>query len=406
MYLQVKQRLMIAALREKFNKEFTNEKYQEFLKDLNSRHPGAIEFRVAETPVFVPRSFTQKIVHACESIVDVIVHADFKELTSRAVPQSDYIPNENSHTHMIAFDFAVCENEEGELEPQLIEMQGFPTLYAFQVYYPAVVRKHFDIPSNFSQYLGAYDEASYLKDLREVIVDSSPVENTILLEIKPHEQKTRIDFYCTEDYLGIQPVCITDLIQEDKKLFYMRDGKKTQVKRIYNRVIFDDLYAQKDTLGPHVDIRQDLDVEWIPHPNWFYRISKFTLPMIRHPYIPRTYYLSQIKQIPSDLQNYVLKPLFSFAGQGVIIDVTEKDIDNVKGPENWILQKKVKYADIIKTPGDPAKAEFRIMYLWKDGWSRPKAAINLARLSKGKMIGVRYNKDKEWVGGSVCLFEH
>jgi hypothetical protein len=396
---------MIPELRKKFNKEFTKEKYEQFLQDLHSKHPGAIEFRVAETPIFVPKDFTGKLVDACESIVDIIVAPEFKELTSRAIPQSDYVPNENGQAHMIAFDFGVCENAEGELEPQLIEMQGFPTLFAFQVYYPAVIKKHFDIPSNFSQYLGNYEDTSYLKDLREVIVGDTPVENTILLEIKPHEQKTRIDFYSTEDYLGIQPVCITDLIQEGKTLFYMRNGKKTQVKRIYNRVIFDDLYAQKDTLGPHVDIRQDLDVEWIPHPNWFYRISKFTLPLIRHPYIPRTYYLNEIKQMPTDLQNYVLKPLFSFAGQGVIIDVTAKDIENVKDPHNWILQKKVKYADVIKTPDDPAKAEIRMMYLWKDGWPRPKAAINLARLSKGKMIGVRYNKDKEWVGGSVALFE-
>lgn len=397
---------MIPELRKKFNKEFTKEKYENFLQDLNSKHPGAIEFRVAETPVFVPNDFTDKLVDACESIVDVIVRPNFKELTSRAVPQSDYVPNENDHAHMIAFDFGVCENAEGELEPQLIEMQGFPTLFAFQVYYPSLIKKHFDIPSNFSQYLGGYNEASYIKDLREVVLGNMPAEHTILLEIKPHEQKTRIDFYCTEDYLAIQPVCITELIQEGKKLFYMRDGKKTQVKRIYNRVIFDDLYAQKDSLVAHVDIRQELDVEWIPHPNWFYRISKFTLPLIRHPYIPKTYFLNEIKQIPYDLQNYVLKPLFSFAGQGVIIDVMDKDIENVKDPENWILQKKVKYADVIKTPDDPAKAEFRIMYLWKDGWPRPKAAINLARLSKGKMIGVRYNKDKEWVGGSVCLFEH
>jgi len=185
---------MIPSLRKKFNKEFTKEKYEKFLQDLNSKHPGAIEFRVAETPVFVPKDFTEKLVGACESIVDVIIHANFKELTSRAVPQSDYIPNEDDRAHMIAFDFGVCENSEGALEPQLIEMQGFPTLFAFQVYYPSVIKNHFDIPSNFSQYLDHYEEASYLKDLREVILSDTPVENTILLEIKPHEQKTRIDF--------------------------------------------------------------------------------------------------------------------------------------------------------------------------------------------------------------------
>jgi hypothetical protein len=174
---------------------------------------------------------------------------------------------------------------------------------------------------------------------------------------------------------------------------------------VYNRIIFDDLHAQKDKLGKVPDITSDLDVEWIPHPNWFYRISKFTLPFIRHPYVPQTFFLNEVKQIPTDLENYVLKPLFSFAGQGVVIDVSKSDIDGIKDPENWILQRKVKYADIIATPDIPAKAEIRMMYIWKDGASRPLLATNLARLSKGKMIGVRYNKDKEWVGASVGYFE-
>lgn len=397
---------MIPSLRKAFNESFTVERYEKFLTDLNSLHPGAIEFRVAETPVFISKEFGNKLIDACESIVDVIIDADFKQLTDKAIPASDYVPNENAHTHMIAFDFGVCINDAGELEPQLIEMQGFPTLFGFQVYYPEVIQKHFNIPSNFSQYLGTYNRDSYLKDLKEVIVGNHPTENVILLEIKPHEQKTRIDFYCTQDYLGIKPVCITELIKEGKKLYYLNDGVKTEVKRIYNRVIFDDLHAQKDTLGDFVDIREDLDVEWVPHPNWFYRISKYTLPLIKHPYVPATYFLNEIKQVPADLENYVLKPLFSFAGQGVVIDVTQADIDNVKDPENWILQKKVKYADVIETPDIPAKAEIRMMYLWKEGDARPKPAINLARLSKGKMIGVRYNMNKEWVGGSVCFFEH
>ena len=397
---------MISALRKAFNETFTKEKYENFLLDLNSKHPNAIEFRVAETPIFISKEFTDKIVDACESIVDVIVDPDFKEISQRAIPGDDYVPNENAHSHMIAFDFGICINENNELEPQLIEMQGFPTLFGFQVYYPEVMQKHFPVPQNFNQYLGNYTRDLYLKDLKEIIVGPHAVENVILLEIKPHEQKTRIDFYCTEDYLAIKPVCITELIQEGNNLFYMNDGKKTSIKRIYNRIIFDDLHANKDKLGNFVDIRQDLDVEWVPHPNWFYRISKYTLPLIKHPYVPATYFLNEIKQLPVDLENYVLKPLFSFAGQGVVIDVTPKDIEDVKEPGNWILQKKVKYAAIIETPDTPAKAEIRMMYLWKEGDARPKAAINLARLSKGKMIGVRYNMNKEWVGGSVCFFEH
>jgi len=399
---------MVPGLRKKFNEAFTKEKYEQFLEDLHSKHPGAIEFRVAETPEFIDKAFTQKILDACESIVDVIIDPDFKKLTNRSIPKGENVPHENDISHMIAFDFGICINENHELEPQLIEMQGFPTLFGFQVYYPDVLKKHFDIPDNYTQYLGNYTRESYIKDLKEVIIGTTQVENVILLEIKPHVQKTRIDFYCTQDYTGIQPVCITDLIQEGRKLFYINEKtkQKTEVRRIYNRIIFDDLNAQKASLGNYVDITQDLDVQWVPHPNWFYRISKFTLPFIKHPFVPATYFLNEIKQIPSDLENYVLKPLFSFAGQGVVIDVTKKDIEQVKEPENWILQRKVKYADVIETPDIPAKCEIRMMYIWKDGEPRPKAAVNLTRLSKGKMIGVRYNADKEWVGGSVAFFEH
>ncbi|HET9277127.1 MAG TPA: hypothetical protein VFN95_03055 [Flavitalea sp.] len=395
---------MIPALRKAYNETFTTEKYEAFLRDLDSKHPGAIEFRVAETPVFVSNEFSRKMIDACESIVDFIKAPNFKTLTERSIPVHESMANENERSHMIAFDFGVCTNDQGELEPQLIEMQGFPTLYGFQTYYPEVLSRHFSIPENFSHYLNGYSKESYLKDLQEVIVAGESPENVILLEIKPHEQKTRIDFYCTRDYLNIQPVCITELIQEGRQLFYMFNGKKVLIRRIYNRVIFDDLNAHKEKLGKFVDITQDLDVEWVPHSNWFYRISKFTLPFIRHPYVPQTFFLNEIKQLPPDLENFVLKPLFSFAGQGVVIDITQQDIDNVNDPENWILQRKVKYADAILTPDDPAKAEIRIMYLWKNEWQRPKAVTNLARLSKGKMIGVRYNKDKEWVGGSVAYF--
>ena len=396
---------MIPELREQFNKNFTQEKYTDFLKDLDSKHPGDIVFRIAETPLFIPKDFTKKMLDACETIVDFIKDPGFKKLTDRAIPLGENVPNENDHSHFIAFDFGICENENDELEPQLIEMQGFPSLFGFQAYYPQVLEKHFAIPSNFTHYLNGYNSDTYVQFLKEIIMGNYNPENVILLEIKPHEQKTRIDFYCTQDYLHMPIVCLTELIQEGKKLFYEKDGKKIEVKRIYNRIIFDELTQIKKDLGKVVDITRPLDVEWVSHPNWFYRISKFTLPFINHPYVPETFFLNEVKQLPGDLENFVLKPLFSFAGQGVIIDVTKDDIDKVTDPENWILQRKVKYADVIKTPNVPAKAEIRIFYFWKDGMERPVAVTNLARLSKGKMIGVRYNMDKDWVGGSVCYFE-
>ena len=395
---------MIKELRDKFNAGFTKEKYDTYMAKLDALHPGALDFRNAETAIYVPKDFTAKMLSACEDIIDVIVDPEFHELTERGIPENVKVPNENSHTEFLVFDFGICENEKGELEPQLIEMQGFPTLYAFQAFHSELTAEYAELPDNFSPYLSGYNKETYIQLLKDIIVGDLNPENVILLEIFPEQQKTRIDFYCTEQLLGIKTVCLTKLIAEGDKLFYMNNGVKTPIKKIYNRVIFDDLQKQEG-LGEVIDLTKNYDVEWAPHPNWFYRISKFTLPFIENRYVPQTYFLNELKQMPADLENYVLKPLFSFAGMGVVIDVTKEDIDAVQDPENWILQKKVKYADVIKTPDGPAKAEIRLFYFWKHGWDRPKAVHNLARLSKGKMIGTRYNKNKEWVGGNVAFFE-
>jgi hypothetical protein len=397
---------MIPEIRKAYNEAFTPEKYNAFLADLQASHPGQIEFRVAETPVFVPLGFTKKMLGACESIVDIITDPRFKNLTANAVPESLRVPNENDHSHFICFDFGICINSNGDYEPQLIEMQGFPSLFAYELLLDDAYRKHFIIPDGFDCYFNGLTRESYLQLMKEIIIADHSPEEVVLLEIFPRKQKTRVDFYCTEEYIGIRMVCLTELIREDGKLFYFNEGKKIRIKRIYNRVIFDDLAQQSPEIQEKGRIVfDDLDVEWTPHPNWFYRISKFTLPLIHHPYVPKTFYLSDIKQLPDDLENYVLKPLFSFAGQGVIIDLSRSDIDKITDPSNWILQRKVKYADAVQTPDVPAKAEIRVFYFWKDGAPRPIAVNNLARLSKGKMIGVRYNKDKEWVGGSCCYFE-
>jgi hypothetical protein len=395
---------MVPSLRKAFNKNFSVEKYHAYMERIESLHPGALDFRNAETPIYIPKSFTKKMLDACDAITDIITNDNFIPLTERSIPHNIDIPNQNGHTQFIAFDFGICENEIGELEPQLIEMQGFPTLFAFQAYHSALTAEYASMPENYSPYLNGFDKESYLQLLKEIIVAGHNTENVILLEIFPEQQKTRIDFYCTEMALGIKTVCLTKLIEEGNKLFYDNDGKKTEIKRIYNRLIFDDLHQQAG-LGHIVDLSKDYGIEWIPHPNWFYRISKFTLPFITNQYVPVTYFLNELKQLPPNLENYVLKPLFSFAGQGVVIDVTAEDIDKITDTDNWILQRKVKYADIIETPDGYAKAEIRLFYFWKDGWERPIAVHNLSRLSKGKMIGTRYNKDKEWVGGTVAFFE-
>jgi hypothetical protein len=397
---------MIPELRKQFNEQFREEKYTSYIQELNSVYPGQMDFRIAETPVFVPKYLTQKMLDTCENIIDVITDPSYLLKSDTAIPQHLKVPDQDVHPHFLIFDFAVCQNASGELEPQLIELQGFPSLFVWHALLPEIAHRHYSWPDNFSIFLNDFNQQTYFNLLRKIIVGEENPEHVILLELFPHKQKTRVDFYATHDILGINTICLTEIIKEGKDLFYKKSNKKIPIRRIYNRVIFDDLLQQsKDIQEKGKFFQEEINAVWVPHPNWFYRISKFSLPYLKHRFIPETYFLNELPALPDDLHHYVAKPLFSFAGQGVMIDPSKEDLENLSNKDNWILQRKVNYAPIIETPDDKAKVEIRLFYFWEPGAVRPVATNNLARLSKGKMIGVDFNKDKKWVGGTFCLFE-
>lgn len=397
---------MQLSIRQKYNQSLSQEKYQDFLAELNKSTSKPIEFRIAETPVFVPKLLKEKLITACESIIDVIVKDDFKAKTSKAIPENQHVPNENKHTSFLAIDFAVCQDEDGNLIPQLIELQGFPSIFGFQYLLSSLYQKHFLIPDDYEFMFNNYDRKSYIEALRKLVVGEEKIENVILLEIFPETQKTRVDFEVTKNLIGVKAVCLTKIIKEGRKLYYMNEGIKTPIHRIYNRLIFDDL-KNFPALKTDFNLTDDVEVEWIGHPNWFFRISKYTMPFLRDQYIPECRFLSEYQgNYPENLSDYVLKPLFSFAGTGVIINVVPEDLKKIKDPENYILQKKVKYEPVIETSdGSKVKCEIRMLYIWQKDEERPILLTNLARLSRGEMIGVRYNKDFDWVGGSVCFME-
>ncbi|MBE9462558.1 hypothetical protein ACFP1I_10030 [Dyadobacter subterraneus] len=391
--------------RKLFNQSFSEEKYQQLINAIQTDYPDQLDFRVAETPVFVPKDLKNKLIEACEEIVETMISDDFKSKTDRAIPADQNVPNENGHTSFLAIDFAICKNENGALVPKLIELQGFASLYAYQGYLSETFKKYFPIPDNFQYSFGSENLDEYVGDLKKLIVGNENPENVILLEIFPEKQKTRIDFALTENLLGVKAVCYTKLIKEGRNLFYEKDGNKIQVKRIYNRLIFDDLQNYPD-LETNYHFTDDVDVDWVGHPNWFFRISKFTLPFLTGEYIPETRFVSDYNnQFPADLENYVLKPLFSFAGTGVQLHLKEEMLKEITDPENYILQRKVVYEPVVQAPDGLVKCEVRMMYGWPDGEKRPRLLTSLSRLSRGEMIGVRFNKDFTWVGGTACFFE-
>ncbi|CAH0164169.1 MULTISPECIES: hypothetical protein [unclassified Pedobacter] len=394
---------MIPAQRQKYNQQFTEEKYKNFIAKLQNGYPE-IPFRVAETPVFIPKALKEKLIAAGNEIINLIKQPNFKALTEKAIPSNWNVPNENEQPHFLTFDFGICKNQAGELTPMLIEMQGFPSLYGFQHHLAKTFRTSFEIDGAVNHFLNGFNEEAYIKLLKEVIIGAHQPEEVALMDVDAPNQKTAIDFFVTQKMLGIKILALEDIKKVGKQLFYEEDGKKIQLKRIYNRLIFDEVANNTEIFKNSFDPREELDVEWVTHPNWFYRISKYTMPFLKSEFVPETRFLNEVKVIPKDLENYVLKPLFSFAGMGVIIDVSETDITNIKDPENWILQRKVNYEPAVQAPDGGVKAEIRMMYLWPDG-GEPQLCINLARLSKGKMIGVRYNADFDWVGGTVGFME-
>lgn len=392
---------MIESIRSWYNSVFTNEKYELYKRRIEQEVGEEPHFRLSETPIFVSKEFKNKLLDACDDLISFITKPDFYAFSEKAIPAHLRFAGNDQHSQILIFDFGVCINEEGVVEPQLIEMQGFPSLHAFMIFKSKIVREVFGIPDHLNSYINT-DRDTHIKELGVILLAGHDPAEVILLDYKPEEQKTKIDFAATKKLYGIEPVCVTKLKQDGKNLMYEKDGKLQKISRIYNRLIFDEFFDQKIS---SVDLRQELNVTWAPHPNWFCRVSKFLLPYVHSKYIPETTYISDLKSIPDDLSKYVLKPLYSYAGMGVKIDVTKKDIESVTEPNEWILQKKVNYHSAIKTPNVPAKVEIRMMVLWDSPDKKPRVVHNLARMSKGKMIGVRYNADFDWVGSSICYFE-
>ena len=395
---------MISSYRNLFNSQFTAEKYQEFKNDIASDFDYLPTFRIAETPFFISKELKKQLVEGSEQVIDFIQSERFKELTNKSLELNHSVPNEDDHTTFLAIDFGICE-EDGAILPKLIEVQGFPSLYNYQQNLYTKFKNQYPFLEAFTPFFNDRTETEYLHHLEEVICNNYPKENVILLEIEPEKQNTKIDFlYCKRD-LGIPVVCVTEIIKKGKQLFYVDDtGKEILVKRIYNRVIFDELDLRTD-LQLNFHFTDELDVEWAGHPNWFFRISKFILPFLKGKYFIESTLLSELESIPEDLENYVLKPLFSFSGSGVIFHVKKEDIEAVVEKELYILQKKVHYSPVVQSPDGKVKAEVRVLCTWKKGDVSPTLLCNLVRLSRGEMIGVKFNKDKDWVGGTIGLFE-
>jgi hypothetical protein len=391
-------------LRERFNGDFTPEKYAALVHCVNETEKWPADFRISETPVFLTRAFTDDVTLAATAIVDATRTPEFVKQAVSAVPKALEVPNESAHPNFLVVDFAIC-TEDDRLVPRLIELQAFPSLFGFQLLLLGCIRKAYPvIPRSWTSSFGGIKDEAYLDLLRRAIIADSASENVVLLEIEPEKQKTRIDFAATETLLGIPSICVTKIKKRGRQLFYERHGSEVRIERIYNRVIFDELIRRPDLNLPF-RFQDDLDVTWVGHPNWYFRISKHSLPFLETEHTSPTFFADDFPA-SENISNYVLKPLYSFAGHGVDMEPTRKKIAAMENPHEWILQRKVDYAPFVATiDGQKSKAEIRMMFVWPDNDRDPTLVNNLVRMSQGKMMGVDFNIEKTWVGASIALHE-
>jgi hypothetical protein len=392
---------MIPSLRQSFNSNYKPEKYPQLLSLLAERCGVPIGFRVSETPCFLPPDVIDRMANDGKELIRQLVdNPEYRAHSTQSIPPEFNVPRESPHPMFIQVDFGLVRDEGGELQPKLVELQAFPSLYAYQ---PVLARTFIDVyglDQGQRYLLGGLDSASYLSLLRRAIVAGEDPENVILMEIDPTHQKTLPDFLLTEKLLGIRTVDITSIKKAGNTLYWEDAGKRVPIKRIYNRAIVDELERKGAQLS--FDFRDDLNVEWAGHPNWYFRISKFSIPYLKHASVPKTWFLDQLPEIPSDLGNYALKPLYSFAGLGVVIAPKKEDIASVPWDRRsqYILQERLHFEPVIETPFGGTKVEVRVMYIWVD---ELMPVLTILRMGRGLMMGVDHNRNMEWVGSSAGL---
>jgi hypothetical protein len=390
---------VIPEFRRRFNEHWTPELYDEFLRGINGASGAEAGFRCSETPVFMPPDLLETMVrYGRELYGQLASNAQYRAASEAAIPTRFRVPNEAAHPLFMQADFGLVRLEDGSLAPRLVEIQGFPSVYAFQAAladeYQRVYRLNEITGTELTPFLGGLDRRGFERLLGQAILGDHEPEQVVLLEIEPYTQKTLADFLLTQKMLGIKIACISEVKKQGRKLYF----EGVEIKRIYNRVIVDELIRKKIQTG--FQLTDDLDVEWAGHPNWFFRLSKYSLPWFRHVSAPETWFLNEIQELPGDLENYVLKPLYSFAGLGVKIGPTREEIDAILEAQrrDFILQRKMDFVATVDTPSGWTKVETRIMYIW-DGEMKPVSLV--IRTGRGKMMGVDFNKRLDWVGASA-----
>ena len=392
---------MIPSLRRTFNAGFSEDGHRRLVESLAAATGVPTEFPISETPCFLPATLLAELEAASQAMIaDLLGNAQYLRDADATIPDRFRMPNGEKQPTFLQVDFGLVEIN-GRIEGRLVELQAFPSLYGFQTLLGEAYLKTWNL-TGVSVFPSGLDAEAYHSIVGRAILGGHNPANVVLLEVNPEQQKTRPDFVVTEQRWGVRAIDVRSVINEGRWLFYLRDGKKTIIHRVYNRLIPDDV----ERLGLELpfDYRDDLEAEWTGSPEWFFRISKFSLPHLKHPWVPRTHFLSEP---PADFRpadpNWLMKPLFSYAGGGIVFGPSAAEIPAIPASQRhlFVLQERVPFTPVIETPDGPTQIEIRMMFV-RDG-GRYRFVLPLLRMGRGRMMGVDHNKGLRWVGASAGL---
>lgn len=289
----------------------------------------------------------------------------------------------------LTIDFAVVSVDGGKADLKLIEAQAYAaTLHAML---------------DFEEEAGGGVLGGLTVKQRKSILDREILGNfkpneTIMLSHDINKLSTKFDFTIAKK--SIEPLSLGDLFIEDGKLFYIKDGIRQCVKRIYSRIILSDLNT--DELHFFRNILSIKDVSWFNHYTWYHKINKSHINDISHKAKLRQYSLDEAGAL--NLENTVLKAKDGHSGSGVIVSPSYRHLSGIDKDAHF-LQEKVSYAECFTPPlsNKPHKIELRCALLLDRTKNTFVPIMTMGRVSLSGMISETMRSPSEHEGAALVL---
>jgi len=316
-------------------------------KSLFPELSGFTLFKATSSEVFLfPKELKSELIEAATGITNQLFSSRVLTLAESNITDNSNILDFRSYKNLpepyfMTIDLAYAPG--GGTNFKLIEAQAFLSIsHMFFEHYSKLLDLNRDVFLNFEAY------QHFLRKIQN--------NHSILLEDCPWEQKTAIDFHLLQKQASIEVLNFRGIL----------GSHALKEKLIYNRLIFADLTAQ-EFANAKISLSGLPNARWLHHPDWYYFVSKSSLPYITSPWAAQSFLVADKPLNFEPKSNaWVLKPLFDYGCSGVNLNPSRTDIENVDAPKEWLLQQKI---ELKHLPGTELFGEIRVVLFNTDnGW--------------------------------------